>query len=285
MPNHTPQYFPLQGDDDNNEATLLHDDTEKFAAAPRSKVYRFRVSPWLSHGILSWTAIVFLTLWLGTLSTIDMHDDIPIYSPASAAVESTIIRFNGTLDYPSIYRGPPSPEIDAAWARISHDVRPTRMTVEELIRAGETDSPSRVKYPKKYGGGVMVSLEATHQMHCLNMLRKASWMEYYRPIEPSFQDTPEVVRMHLDHCVEMLRQNVMCSADVTMITWDWVKDHTSPYPNFNNRHQCRNFEKILDWTTEHAVHIPKSEVTRFEDTVDLPAPFDHGMTGHSSHSG
>ncbi|KAG0695471.1 hypothetical protein DFH29DRAFT_858771 [Suillus ampliporus] len=85
-----------------------------------------------------------------------------------------IVRFNGTIDYPSIYHGPPSPEIDAAWARISHDVLPNRMTLEEILKAGEVDSPSKVKYAEKFGGGFMVSLEATHQMHCLAMLRPCS---------------------------------------------------------------------------------------------------------------
>jgi hypothetical protein len=42
-------------------------------------------------------------------------------APASGAVDSTIVRFNGTLDFPSIYRGPPSPELDAAWARVARD--------------------------------------------------------------------------------------------------------------------------------------------------------------------
>ncbi|KAG0697876.1 hypothetical protein DFH29DRAFT_944379, partial [Suillus ampliporus] len=183
-----------------------------------------------------------------------------------------VVRFNGTLDFPSIYRGPPSPEIDAAWDRLSRDVRPTRMTLEEMHKAGETDLRSKVKYPDKIGGGFMVSMESLHQLHCLNLLRKASWLEYYGPTDPSFQDTPEVVRLHLDHCIEMIRQNIMCNADVTMITWDWVERHRIPYPNFNTRHQCRNFEKILDWAVEHAVHIDKSEVTRSEDTVDLPSP-------------
>ncbi|KAG1883827.1 hypothetical protein F4604DRAFT_1516758, partial [Suillus subluteus] len=58
-----------------------------------------------------------------------------------------------------------------------------------------------------------------------------------------------------DHCIEMIRQNIMCNADVKMITWDWVQGLDTPYPNFNTRHQCRNFEKILDWAV-HAVHIP-----------------------------
>ncbi|KAH7918723.1 hypothetical protein BV22DRAFT_899365 [Leucogyrophana mollusca] len=296
------QYSPVGGVDD-DEAKLLHSGAEGFPATPPSRLKpRFlRFPSWLSHGILACTSLLFFTLWMETGSTY-VHEHLPIYSPANTAVESHVVRFNGTLDFPSIYRGHPSPELDAAWARVSHDVRPTRMTLDQMLRAGEVNSPSKVKYPDSYGGGFMVSLESTHQLHCLNMLRKASWLDYYESIEPSFQDTPEVVRMHLgistsrltrlllitmsppDHCIEMVRQNVMCNADVTMITWDWVKGRTSPYPNFNTRHQCRDFEKILDWATTHAVHIPKSEVTPLEDTVKLPLPFHHG-TNHHDHDG
>ncbi|KAG1768891.1 hypothetical protein EV702DRAFT_979147, partial [Suillus placidus] len=195
-----------------------------------------------------------------------------ITAPANVAIEPVIIRFNGTLDFPSIYRGPPSPEIDAAWARIAGDVLPTRMSLEEMLKAGTTDLRSKVRYPDKIGGDYMVFLESAHQMHCVNLLRKATWLEYYKPMDISFQATPEIVRQHLDHCIEMIRQNIMCNADVTMITWYWVQGHAVPYPNFNTRHRCRNFEKIIDWSVEHAIHIHPSEVTRFEDTVDLPRP-------------
>ncbi|KAH7919151.1 hypothetical protein BV22DRAFT_876521 [Leucogyrophana mollusca] len=278
------QYSPV-GEVDDDEAKPFHSGAEGFPATPPSPLKsRFlRLPSWLSHGILVCTSLLFFTLWMETGSTY-VHEHLPIYSPASIVVESQVVRFNGTLDFPSIYRGHPSPELDAAWARISHDVRPTRMTLDQMLRAGEVNSPSKVKYPEKYGGGFMATLESTHQLHCLNLLRKASWLEYYESIEPSFQNTPEVIRMHLDHCIEMIRHNTMCNADVTMITWDWVKGRTSPYPNFNTRHQCRNFEKILDWATTHAVHIPKSEVTPLEDTVELPLPFHHA-TNHHDHDG
>ncbi|KAG2129547.1 uncharacterized protein EDB93DRAFT_1332252 [Suillus bovinus] len=222
--------------------------------------------------------MLFFALWMGTPSP-HLRDDIAVYSPASGAVDPIVVRLNGTLDFPSIYRGPPSPEIDAAWNRIGRDVLPTRMSLEEILKAGEIDSPSKVKYPAEFGGGFMVSMEAPHQLHCLNFLRKSTWPEYYEPMDISFQDAPEVVRMHLDHCIEMIRQNIMCNADVTTITWYWVEGHKIPYPNFNTRHQCRDYEKILDWAVEHAVHVPEEVVTRFEDTVDIPLPF------HLMHNG
>jgi hypothetical protein len=73
----------------------------------------------------------------------------------------------------------------------------------------------------------------------------------------------------LDDCIELIRQSITCNAEVVMITWDWVKDHPRPYPNFNTRHECRKFEKVMDWAVQHG---DRSEVTRLEDTIDLPFP-------------
>ncbi|KAG1849996.1 hypothetical protein F4604DRAFT_1521403, partial [Suillus subluteus] len=55
----------------------------------------------------------------------------------------------------------------------------------------------------------------------------------------------------------MIKQNIIYSADVTMITWDWDQGHGVPYLNFNTHrsHQCRNYEKILDWAVKYAVRI------------------------------
>ncbi|KAG1758120.1 hypothetical protein EDD22DRAFT_912318 [Suillus occidentalis] len=215
--------------------------THLFRQEPHPKLH--------TTGMLMCASLLFFALWMGTPSPY-LHDDIPIYSPASGAVESTIVRFNGTLDFPSIYRGPPSP--------VTYGLLPTQMSLEEILKAGGGDSPYKVKYPAKFGGGFMATIEVYHQLHCL----------YY-----GHADNTTVDRMHLDHCIEMIRKNIMCNADVTMITWDWVQGHKDPWPDFNTRHQCRNYEKIMDWAVKHAVHIDESDVTRFEDTVDLPLPF------------
>lgn len=49
----------------------------------------------------------------------------------------------------------------------------------------------------------------------------------------------------------MLRQFVMCHADMGMITHRWVKDYPRPYPDFNTWHQCRDFDSALQWTKEN----------------------------------
>lgn len=104
-------------------------------------------------------------------------------APANVAVEyyKDLTVFNGTLNYPSVYRGYPTPEIDAAWQRqrlvslmvhntdclLNPAVGRTRLTREQLLMIGKEDTPSIVKYRKEDEGGYMASLEFTHQLHCL----------------------------------------------------------------------------------------------------------------------
>jgi hypothetical protein len=37
-----------------------------------------------------------------------------------------------------------------------------------------------VKLSEEFGGGYMESVEVLHQLHCLNMLRQATYEDYYK---------------------------------------------------------------------------------------------------------
>ncbi|KAG2051345.1 hypothetical protein BDR06DRAFT_1022753 [Suillus hirtellus] len=259
-------YFPVDGVNDHDDTNLLDSDT-KSRPLPKSRLVRWL--PWLSHGLLMFITMIFFVLWARAPSI----DDVFLYSPANEAIESIgIIRFNGTLGTPPIYRGSPSPEIDTAWNRISLDARPIRMTLEQLLRTGEKPSPAMARYPNEYGGGYMATVEVIHQLHCIDMLRRVSWGDESSDSGHDVHESPKDFRIHLDHCIEMLRQNIMCRADVTMLTYDWVEGVKDPFPNFEIPHRCRNFEKVLSWVDEHRVFIPKSKMVRLEDNVDLPSP-------------
>jgi len=187
------------------------------------------------------------------------------FSPALPDInpEYRVVRFNGTLDYPSEYRGPPSPEIDRAWQRLE-DVRVMSISEEELIKSGfNTDS---VRLPEQLGGGYMASVEINHQLHCLNFLRKALHRDYYEFKTLEFTDHPHMVQIHLNHCIEMLRQSLMCHADVGVMAHRWVEHYPNPYPDFNVIHKCRNFEEVLQWTYDQQIpHYPDGYVLKPQD--------------------
>ena len=67
----------------------------------------------------------------------------------------------------------------------------------------------------------------------------------------------------------------MCVADVGIITYEWVKGHKYPYPNFNTVHKCRNFDDILQWSREQQAQAPDTAggwVERFDEVVELELP-------------
>ncbi|KAK1141021.1 hypothetical protein N8T08_009594 [Aspergillus melleus] len=99
-------------------------------------------------------------------------------------------------------------------------------------------------------GGYMASIGAFHQIHCLNVLRKYTYLDYYKVKEPEFFTSP-TVRKHTDHCIEMLRQLLMCSADLHLITYDWVDGWDYPWPDFSENHFCRDYERVHSWGKSH----------------------------------
>lgn len=52
---------------------------------------------------------------------------------------------------------------------------------------------------------------------------------------------------HVRHCVDLLRQSLMCMADVTVE----VKDEAAGgVHGFGIKHQCTNWGQLVDWTAK-----------------------------------
>lgn len=76
-----------------------------------------------------------------------------------------------------------------------------------------------------------------------------------------------------DHCADLLRQKLMCDADVGVLTYNWVKNHSGPYPNFNTLHKCRNFDNVLAWGRAHQAPRPRGgNVKKPADAVEMELP-------------
>ena len=49
------------------------------------------------------------------------------------------------------------------------------------------------------------------------------------------------------HCIDSLRLSLQCSADTSLITFDWIEDYPIPWPNFSSTHKCRDWDRVLDF--------------------------------------
>lgn len=89
---------------------------------------------------------------------------------------------------------------------------------------------------------------------------------------PSVQATkaavPEMYERHYEHCVDYIRQGVMCNYDMTMIAFNWVKTHDSPTPNGNTNHKCVDWEKTQSWLKDRVVQMPDGFVWKQPEGAD-----------------
>ena len=93
----------------------------------------------------------------------------------------TNVRFDGTFDRSSPYKGPPSPEVDALWHQVTgcelffallegqsiDDPQVGVMSISEQVYEHLNASKHAVKVPQNLGGGRMAIFEMIHQVHCV----------------------------------------------------------------------------------------------------------------------
>lgn len=86
------------------------------------------------------------------------------------------------------------------------------------------------------------------------MIRQYTYREEYDYSNvTAFRAPDEVVRGHVDHCIETIRKAITCASDVTPMVF--IQDSTRPEgrkSDFNTRRKCRNFEKIQEWAVLNA---------------------------------
>ncbi|KAI1440216.1 hypothetical protein F5Y02DRAFT_360718 [Annulohypoxylon stygium] len=180
-----------------------------------------------------------------------------------------------------IYRLDPSPEVDAAWSRIATADGVYPMSASDVVRAGKdpelaVDAPDSWGFPP--GKSKMMGIEAFHLLHCLNALRKSlvTTYDYYWGARYGFEP-PAIFERHLNHCVDMLRQHLMCHADLEPFTFNWRVGQAKPYADFNIRKTCVDFDYLLEWSEKHK--DPRHEelwaaLEKPEDALQKEAPAD-----------
>lgn len=154
------------------------------------------------------------------------------------------------------------PAVDAEWEVFDHLPLPVIITSEQVRKIGQ-DPDILVKMPPSYGYGddaYPASIDAFHHIHCLNVLRKMVYEEHLASLGPEPKNTwptyrSEMMREHVGHCVDQLFQFLKCHANVDLITYNWMETQPTPYPNMFVQHQCRDFDRLKDWTLANRVPL------------------------------
>ncbi|KAI0392419.1 hypothetical protein F5Y17DRAFT_459925 [Xylariaceae sp. FL0594] len=204
------------------------------------------VCSWVFSLVLTWK----LSIWAYRSDSFEYGYSTDL-EPLKSQIEITRYKYLGDLDWDengTLYRpetpgaiqyvGPPSPEIDAAWEHIIPGEAMDLMGEEAKTIVGTTY--------QKPGGWWVQGVEVFHQLHCLNRIRKTLDIDYY-----GMNDDPHTYRLHLEHCIDALRQSFMCTADISGFQVEWNEKFHRARPVFGGiTHTCRNFEKIRAWAAE-----------------------------------
>jgi hypothetical protein len=93
------------------------------------------------------------------------------------------------------------------------------------------------------------------------MIRKATRPDYYKPVikEGETEDV-DLGHRHIAHCIDAIRQSVMCASDITPYTWQWSEEKKHAVNSVKYPHVCRNFDKVREWATD-----PKNTIRDYMD--------------------
>ncbi|KAL9533407.1 UstYa family oxidase [Sphaerulina musiva] len=204
-------------------------------------------------------AVAVITAFLVASLSRKQSDDFLLPSPIPRDVDRT--PYIASFDLPflkhNIYRQPPSPEVDAAWDDLGASLENVLVSQEDALKAGLR--PEMAHLNPEYGAEYPVHVEAIHGIHCLNNLRRSLYWnyEYYRDTGiGGYNISDSRLRIHTTHCLDAIRQRLMCAADVGLVGSSWYRLYNGelrPLPDFNYPRVCRNYTEVLEWTRSRQI--------------------------------
>ncbi|KAJ5898338.1 hypothetical protein N7504_008626 [Penicillium tannophilum] len=213
---------------------------------------------------------LFGFFWRGDLDGL-CSEHTSQYSPIMKKVGITynLNGFNGSLLKENIFRQDASPDVDAAWEALGVNYRGIRVPEKDAEQSGLT--ADQVQINPKYGGGYPANVAGLHHLHCLNVVRQSLYYnyDYYHSKEEGiFGNNDYIVRHQVSYCLDIIRQQLMCTVDTGVLGQVWVcPDNPEPHLDFNTHHRCKNFDQIRRWAEVN--QMPKDPPV---DYIAPPAP-------------
>jgi hypothetical protein len=245
---------------------LLNEESQKQQRRKHSIV------PWVIHAFFFALYVVILPIVASRYPWKQQRcvDKLNSYSPINEGIKEEYVDywFKGSLWYDSPYKGPPTPAVNKAWKDVLK-YGAINVSAEDITRIGH--NLTAVQFPEDVADGYLAVAVGTHQLHCLHYLWQDHHMSYFPETIANKEGVPEMYERHYEHCVDYIRQGIMCNFDPGIIPYYWVRDHNQPTPDGNTFHKCVNWEHLEGWLADHAVEMPEGfEWHQPPDAVSLP---------------
>ncbi|GAB1312627.1 hypothetical protein MFIFM68171_02837 [Madurella fahalii] len=213
-----------------------------------------KFGPFYLHGILILLySAIYLALVIPTLRGTpnpgpEGQEATPKYPlPAREALVWEERRFPTDITNNALAGGP-RPELDEAWHRLLRNDN-------ILVPKEYLDELNLTSIYTKDGLHGIASLSVYHSLHCLKQkkVKRMIFKEYYH--KGKSEEAMAREAKHVDHCVEYIREALMCQPDLSLVTFRWInntaqhEDKSAFYPtNFDvSMHTCAKWEPLDEW--------------------------------------
>ncbi|KAH8093877.1 hypothetical protein BXZ70DRAFT_897114 [Cristinia sonorae] len=242
-------------------------------AAVESAVHRSSRRRWAALWVvlIAQSVAIACLVWVKSRPLCPVNPVFPqvLYSPAQEALEYQPKTFTMGFGKKSrtIYQMDPSPEVDKAWDDLYNEFGLSKIPKEQARLL-----PNKTLPIPGDEQNYAVGLAVFHQLHCLNILRQGLYADYYRdPVTGAIGLIPaDEWEDHMSHCMDNIRQSLMCAADISLVVWQWVEESQRASIMMNTVHSCRNYDKIADWAKAHRRERHFDSSIHVEDDIVIP---------------
>ncbi|TFK38461.1 hypothetical protein BDQ12DRAFT_112969 [Crucibulum laeve] len=269
MPKDSIEYGPLLVAEDECEKGDRHH--QDHHAIPAKKKDAFPSRRTLSFIVIGETIVLLLGLFLSFDNNYKVDKHLPgrkqLFSPAQDVIEYEVktfhVGFEGDM---TVYQGEPSKELDEAWEDLYN------FGISRIPKSQAAQLANKTSAIPDDPGYYIVELDVFHQLHCLNMIRKALNPLGYPDMSLTNPDPQEAKdnKEHISHCIDSIRQSLMCAGDVSTIVWQWAEPLKKAIVRGDVAHTCRNFEKIREWGKESTMRTLHDDTKKIEDGIVIP---------------
>ncbi|KAK4624282.1 hypothetical protein CLAFUW4_05755 [Fulvia fulva] len=76
--------------------------------------------------------------------------------------------------------------------------------------------------------------------------------QYYRDQATDDMAPEWLMNSHTNHCVDALRERLLCTADIGLVPFFWPNASGNAMPDFGRDHKCHSHESVISWSQQHS---------------------------------
>ncbi|KAK2028365.1 hypothetical protein LX32DRAFT_683224 [Colletotrichum zoysiae] len=169
----------------------------------------------------------------------------------------------------------PSPALDTPWNKfIDKHFNNFMLVPDEDIQNPGFKPKQPLRGSAGNRTGTLAVFEYVHALHCVHLLWKQTYPEYYKADHRKMQESPELQHAHIgmtapsdrfivanswaDHCADFLRQVILCNANFAVSTFHYNESRGGADVDIASPHTCINLDAANDYAKRH--YVDRSEL-------------------------